>query len=195
MSVNLGTYALVTALALGGVAAQQKYSQPADPSQTQQNNTTAQSGTQPMENGYTGTPSGPTAPVECNTLMTHHQQMMQDLDRMDEQANTLVSQMKDAKNDHAKLEATATAVETLVTQRKDMRDRMTSMEHETLQFLLTNKSTDLTTSCPQLSQWLQQGADMQNTTAQGGPDDAQIYNDQNTQQNQDNATKPDNQQR
>ena len=66
--------------------------------------------------------------------------------------------MRESKSDRAKLEATMGVVETLATQRKQIRDRISMMEHETLQFVLANKGMDLTTSCPQLTQWLQKGS-------------------------------------
>jgi hypothetical protein len=80
-----------------------------------------------------------------------------------------MSQMKEATSDRAKLDA--------VTQRKQIRERMSTMEHETLQFMLSNKGADLTTTCPQLTQWLQRGAvntDETNPNEQGGPNDMEL---------------------
>ena len=177
MSMNLGTYALISALAVGGAVAQHQYSQPAGPPQPD----TKQQQASPVPNGYSSTPTGSTAVVDCNTLMSHHQQMMTDLDNLDQQLDAQVSQMRDAKSDRAKLEATMGVVDTLVTQRKQQREQMMRMEHETWQFMLANK--DASTSCPQLTQWLQQGATMNtddSSPMQGGPDDGQLNNDNST---------------
>jgi hypothetical protein len=116
--------------------------------------------------------------------MGRHHEMIQQIDTMDEQASAQLAQMKEANSDRAKLDATMGLVETLVTQRKQLRDQMMEMEHQTLQLLLTNRGADLTTSCPQLTQWLQTGTLPQNTDAaepspdQGGPDDLELGSEQ-----------------
>ena len=188
MSMNLGAYALVSALTIGGAVAGQQYGQyskPAGPEPDQQ----GMQGQTQQQNGYSSTPMGSTTGVvDCNTLITHHQQMMTELDKMDQEIDTKVSQMRDAKSDRARLDATMGVVESLATQRKQIRDRMGMMEHETLQFMLSNKGTDLTTSCPQLSQLLQKGAMPGNTTddstQQGGPDDMEYGNEPQQQSEQ-----------
>jgi hypothetical protein len=188
MSINLGTYALVSALAVGGAVAQYQYSEPAGPPDP---NTTEQSQAAP---GYPSSPTGTgTGAVDCNTLMTTHQQMMQELDGMDQELDTRVSQMRDAQSDKAKLDATAGVVELLVTQRKQIRDRMMTMEHQTLHLMLTNKPEDLATSCPQLTEQLQHGSmhgqpTMPSTTEPGGPTDIQPGNER--EQDRDNTTRP-----
>ena len=184
MSVNLGTYALISALAIGGVVAQQQYSQPAGPPETdatvQQD---AQQNAQPNQNnqnGYSSTPIGTTSGVlDCNTLMTRHQQMSAELDKLDEQVNSQLTQMKEATSDRTKLDATMGVVETLVNQRKQIRDRTTPMLHETLHFMMTNAGGDLKTSCPQLTDLLQKGTMNGAHTDhgqqdQGGPDDLEL---------------------
>src|SRR5574341_79818 len=147
MSMNVGTYAVVSALLLGGIIAQQQYSKPAGPEPP-----TGTAEQQPPSS-YSATPipgsTGTGGMLDCNTLMDHHRQMKQELDKLDQQANDVVSQMHEAKTDRAKLQATMSAVELLVTQRKEIRDRMSMMEHETLQFMISNKSTDVTRACPQ----------------------------------------------
>ena len=169
MSINLGTYALVSALALGGAVAQHQYSQPAGP---QQDDAAVQA---PQDDSMTPSTGGG---LDCSTLMTHHREMTAELDKLDDLLNTRVSQMKDAQSDRAKLEATMGVVDTLVTQRKQMRDRMSAMEHETLQFVLSNTGADLKTSCPQMTEWLQQGTmNGVNTDDQGGPDDLELGNE------------------
>lgn len=191
MSMNLGTYALVSALALGGAVAQYQYSQPAGPPDP---DSTGQQQTSPVPTGDSNLPtSGTTGPIDCNMLMSHHQQMRAEIDKLDEQVAARVSQMHDAKSDRAKLEATMGVVETLVNQRKQERDRLMRMEHETLQFLMANE--DASTSCPQLSQSLQQGAmssDTADTTERGGPDDGEIYSDDSGMTTPNTTTAPDN---
>jgi hypothetical protein len=177
MSINLGTYALVSALAVGGVVAQQQYSKPAGPPADE----ATQQSMQPNQGSYSGTPMGPTTGVmDCDTLMTHHQQMRTELDQLDAQANALVTQMKEAKSDRARLDATIGVVEALVTQRKQIRDRMSMMEHATLQFVFANHDTDLDKSCPQLTELLQKGM-MPHTTDEGGPDDLEFDPNDNNQ--------------
>jgi hypothetical protein len=181
MSINLGTIALVSALAVGGGAAYQ-YHQPAGPPQDSEMS-------EPADNN--GSTTDATAPLDCNALMSHHEQMITSLKSLDDQADTLLQQMKSAQSDRAKLEATMALTETLLTQRKEIRDRTMAMEHETIQFLLASKGADLSTSCPKMTEWLQQGSDGVNTTDlsndQGGPDDAEIYNEQTPRPN---APKP-----
>lgn len=168
MSINLGACALVSGLALAGAATGQhfgqQYGKPAGPQQH-------------AVYGTTSTAPG-TGALDCATLMAHHRQMTAELDKMDEYAATLVLQMRDAKSDRARLEATMGVVETLVTQRKQIRRRMSTMEHETLQFMLSTKGTDLMSSCPQITEWLRQGAMSGATTddeeEQGGPDDLEL---------------------
>jgi hypothetical protein len=204
MSINLGTYALVSALAVGGAVAQYQYSQPAGPPDP---NTTTGQNVQPggqSSPAHPGPPMGTaTDPIDCNTLMTNHQQMMQELNRLDSEVDTRISQMKDAQSDKAKLEATAGVVEVLAAQRKQIRDRMMSMEHQTFQFMLTNKSQDLASSCPQLTE-LQYGSThgQQTTpgrTEQGGPNDLELGNDATASKPnddtkpKDNVTKPNDQ--
>jgi hypothetical protein len=190
--MNLGAYALLSAIAVGGAVAGQQYgTQPSGPQQDQ--STAQQQGLESQtqqQNGYSSTPMGSTpGVVDCNTLITHHQQMMTELDKMDQELDTRLSQMRDAKSDRARIDATMGVVESLAMQRKQIRDRMSMMEHETLQFMLSNKGTDLTTSCPQLTQLLQKGAMPGNTTddaiqQQGGPDDMEFGNDQRQAQPQ-----------
>ena len=184
MSINLATYGLVSALAVGGAVAQHQYSQPAGPQQDDTAVQTQQSVPQDQmqnQSGYSSTPMGPsTGVIDCSTLMSHHQQMTSELDKLDQQADTLLSQMKDATSERAKLEATMGVVEALVTQRKQIRERMSTMEHETLQFVLSNKGTDLKTSCPQMTELLQQGSTNGVNTddsEQGGADDLEFGND------------------
>ena len=139
------------------------------------------------QSGYSGSPTGSTTGVlDCNTLMTYHQEMMTELNKLDQQLDTRLSQMRDATSEKAKLEATMGVVEELVTQRKQMRDRMSMMEHETLQFVLSNKGSDLKTSCPQMTEWLQKGSmsGVNTDDSQGGPDDMELGNEQNPQNNQ-----------
>lgn len=180
MSMNLGAYALVSALAVGGAVAGRQYAQPAGP--PQDNSTVQQSTQDQQQSGYTTTPMGNTGVLDCNTLMSHHQQMMAELAKLDQDVDTKLSQMREATSDRAKLDATMGVVETLAMQRKQIRDRMSTMEHETLQFVLANKGTDLTTSCPQITELLQKGA-MPGTptdnsmSEQGGPDDMEFGNE------------------
>lgn len=193
MSMNLGAYALVSALALGGAVAGQQYGQDGKPAGPEPDQAVEQQGMQgqtPQQNGYSNTPMGATTGVvDCNTLISHHQQMMTELDKMDQEIDTKVSQMRDAKSDRARLDATMGVVESLATQRKQIRDRMGMMEHETLQFILSNQGTDLTTSCPQLTQLLQKGAmpgspTDDSTQQQGGPDDMEYGNEPPQQSDQ-----------
>jgi hypothetical protein len=186
MSLNLGTYALVSALAVGGAVAQHQYRHPAGPpendataqEQTQQDNQTPQNN----QSGDTSTPTGTTSTsgvLDCSTLMTHHQEMTAELDKLDQRANDQLTQMKEASSDRAKLDATMGVVETLVTQRKQMRDAMTKTLHESLQFMMSNNGSDPKTSCPQLTQWLQQGSSNgvntdQAQPEQGGPNDMEL---------------------
>jgi hypothetical protein len=182
MSINLGTIALVSALAIGGGAAYQ-YHQPAGPPQDNE-------ASEPADN--TGSTTETAGPLDCDALMSHHEQMMTSLKSLDDQADTLLQQMKSAQSDRAKLEATMALTETLLTQRKEIRDRTMAMEHETIQFLLASKGADLSTSCPKMTEWLQQASDGVNTANldddQGGPDDAEIYNEQSPKES---APKPD----
>jgi hypothetical protein len=195
MSINLGTYALVSALAVGGAVAQHQYNKPAGPPDDMQGTqqSVQQDQLQP-QNGYSSTPMGSTTTdvLDCNTLMTNHQQMMTELDRMDTDIDTRLSQMRDAKSDRAKLDATVGVVETLVTQRKQMRDREMAMHHQTLQFLFANKNADLKTSCPQMTEWLQKGSMTGTHTGheQGGPDDMELGNDNNVTQPQQQQQQP-----
>jgi hypothetical protein len=120
---------------------------------------------------------------------------MQELARHDAEVEIRISQMRDARSDKAKLEATAGVVELLATQRKQIRDRMMSMEHQTLQFMLHNKGHDLTSSCPQLTELLQQGAmhgqpTSPGATEQGGPNDLEIGNDGPATSPNDGTSKP-----
>lgn len=166
--------------------AQQQYSKPTGPPDN--DNAAAQQG------GYANTPMGSTTGVlDCNTLMTHHQQMTNELDQLDAQANALVTQMKEATSDRAKLDATMGVVEKLVTQRKQIRDRMSMMEHETLQFVLANQGADINTSCPQMTEWLQKGMMDERHTEEGGPDDLELGNDRVMPYENDNGNKPNNQ--
>jgi hypothetical protein len=183
--MNLGAYALVSALAVGGAVAGQQYAKPAGP--PQDNATGQQSIQDQQQSGYSSTPMGSsTGVLDCNTLMSHHQQMMAELDRLDQDVDTKLSQMRDAKSERAKLDATMGVVETLAMQRKQIRDRMSAMEHETLQFVFANKGTDLTTTCPQLTELLQKGSMPGSTTddantQQGGPDDMEFGNEPQSQ--------------
>jgi hypothetical protein len=185
MSLNLGTYALVSALAVGGAVAQHQYRHPAGPpesdaiaqQQTHQDNRTPQNN----QSGDTATPMSSTSTsgvLDCNTLMTHHQEMTAELDKLDQQANDQLTQMKEATSDRAKLDATMGVVATLVTQRKQMRDSMTKTLHESLQFMMSNNGRDPKTACPQLTQWLQGSSDGVNTDQaqpeQGGPNDMDL---------------------
>lgn len=172
MSINLATYGLISALAIGGAVAQQQYSQPAGPSDLGDSTEAVQS--DPVE------PSKG-SPLDCTTLMTHHRDMLGALDTLDQQANTLLSQMKEAQSDSAKLTATMAVVEALVTQRKEMRERMSTVEHETIQFLLANGGKDVTSTCPMMTEWLQYGTDTnerntneRNTEDQSGADDLEL---------------------
>ena len=185
MSFNLGTYALVSALAVGGAVAQHQYRQPAGPSE---NDATAQQQTQQNSQMPQNNQNGSSAPMassstsgvlDCNTLMTHHQEMTAELDKLDQQANDQLTQMKEATSDRAKLDATMGLLETMVTQRKQMRDSMTKTLHESMQFIVSNNGSDLKTSCPQLTQWLQQGSTNgvntdQTQPDQGGPNDMEL---------------------
>jgi hypothetical protein len=180
MSINIATYALVSALAVGGAVAQHQYSQ-----QPQDNGSTVAEQPKDPESSESEPATNTTAaPLDCNGLMGRHHEMIQQIDTMDEQASAQLAQMKEANSDRAKLDATMGLVETLVTQRKQLRDQMMEMEHQTLQLLLTNRGADLTTSCPQLTQWLQTGTLPQNTDAaepspdQGGPDDLELGSEQ-----------------
>lgn len=167
MSINLATYGLISALAVGGAVAHQ-VSQSAEPAQP---NDAVQS--EPAEPAKTG-------PMDCNTLMLHHRDMQGALDKLDQRANTLLSQMKDAQSDEAKLAATMAVVEALVTERKEIRDRMSAVEHETIQFLLTSKGTDVMTACPMMTEWLHYGTDSTERHADdnaGGPNDMELGND------------------
>jgi hypothetical protein len=103
------------------------------------------------------TPVVAAGPVDCNTLLAGRQQMLQELDAMDTEVEVRLTRMREARDEQAKLDATAELVELLATQRKQMRDRMMRMDHQTLQFMLTQKGEDVTASCPQLSQQLRHG--------------------------------------
>jgi hypothetical protein len=184
MSVNLGAYALISALAVGGAVAQHQYARPAGPPEDVQGPAIQQPDPLQQPSEYSNSPmASATGVLDCNTLMTHHQQMTTELDQLDQQAATLLSQMKDAKSDRARLEATMGVVEALVTQRKQIRDRMSTMEHETLQFVFANQGKDLKTSCPQMTEWLQKGAmnsvntDAAESEEEGGPDDMELGNE------------------
>jgi 4-alpha-glucanotransferase len=168
MSINLGIYTLVSALAVGGAVAQHQYAQPAGPSEPME----PEASTPISDSSTTGTATGV---LDCKTLMTHHQQMNQELDQLDAQAATLLSQMKDAQADRAKLDATMGVVEALVNQRKQMRDRMGTMEHETLQFVMSNRTADWS-ACSSAMTEMNDSAS-QDTTEQGGPNDMELGND------------------
>jgi hypothetical protein len=144
MTMNLGAMALVSVLGVGaaGVVAQQNGYIGAT-QQPQNNEVQApEPGSDADPNlpaPETATPAAamPSAEVDCQSLIAEHQQLTADFDNYDKELERLVSTMKSATGDKAKLDATIGVVEALATQRRDMRTRMSTVHGSTMRYLLS----------------------------------------------------------
>ncbi len=148
MKTNATLVALMLASGLAAGAAAQEHQQHHPPATTQ----SATPGTKTP-----GTQGAPDMKASCQQMMAMREGMMAKMKAADDRLDGLVAKMN-AATESAKVDATAAVVTELVTQRRQMRDQMMSMESGMMGHTMEHMQSG-TMDCPMMKNMKKPGGE------------------------------------